>query len=52
MERQLTLDKWEYAEAIMTENPDLKELVLMKINGHLYKIVRTEKGLVRVHEIQ
>ena len=52
MERQLTNDKWEDAEWVMKEDPFLTELIVMRIGVHVYKVVRTEEGVARVHEIR
>ena len=50
IERQITLDKWEECERILSESKDLNEMLVLSIPGHEYWLVRKEGSFLRVHK--
>ena len=49
LERQLTCDKWTDAEDYMEEHPEMKELLVQSIGDHVYKLVREDSVIKRIH---
>lgn len=48
--RELSESKWEFAEEIMADNPELSECIVYRIpNRHIYKLVRDGMRIIRIH---
>lgn len=50
VERQLTMDKWEYFEQFMQMHPAIFQMLVFKTATEQYWIVRKQKKLVRVYK--
>ena len=52
LERQLSEDKWESAEAFLTSNPHERVVEVATMGHHTYLLVRLRSGrLVRIHAV-
>jgi len=50
IERQLTMDKWEYFEHFMKMHPSVFQILVYKTPTQQYWIVRKQQKLVRVQK--
>ena len=52
LERQLSEDKWDSAEAYMKENPNERVFEVATRGHHVYLLVRLKSGrLLRIHTV-